>query len=447
MSLMNEAVFAEKAAIVLERAQALGAQECSVQLYQSEGQSLQLREGQLEELNREQELSVGISVLKNQAMGHCSISDCTSDALCAAVQAAIDGATYTEADEYFGLPEAQYYRPLSAQALADLELDSGVLPSSDWLEAQAQIMESSAKAYDARIVLCDGAGADAGRSYVYLAQSNGFAGGYSSSHASLSLSVLAREQDDQQTDFSWDSARFYQDLQAPESIGRQAAQKAIAHLLPKAIASGEYPVIFDREIANGLLRHVVQALEGRAQYRKLSFLADSLGRQIMPEWLSLQEHPHLPRALSSIPFDSEGLAPADSALISEGRVARYLLNSYAARRLNSAPTGNGGGVHNLKLHSQAAPLPLEELYRQMGRGLIVTSLMGQGVDLLTGDYSRGASGFWVENGVISHAVEGLTIAGNLNEMLRDIVAIGDDADTRRSIHAPSIWIKKMVVAQ
>lgn len=447
MSLSEKKVFAEKAALVLQVAQDLGAEQASVQLYQSEGQSLQWREGVLEELNREQQLSVGISVLKRQSMGHCSISDWSEAALKQAVQAAMDSAAYTEADEYFGLPEPAYYAPLDEANFSALQLDSGELPEAAQLEAQAQRMEAAAKAADKRIVLCDGASADAGRSYFYLAQSNGFAGGYGRSHAGLSVSVLAREHEEQQSAFSWDSACFYQDLQSPETIGAEAAARAIAKLQPQALQSGEYPVIFDKEVASGLLGYVVQGLEGRAQYRKLSFLRDSLGKQILPEWLSLQEMPHLPRSLNSLPFDSEGLVPAANALVEHGVVKRYVLNTYAARRLNTAPTGNASGVRNLQVQSSQAVLPPAELYAKMQRGIIVTSLMGQGVDLLTGDYSRGAAGFWVENGVIAHAVEGLTIAGNLSDMLRNIVAVGNDADTRRRIHAPSILIEKMVVAQ
>lgn len=447
MSLHDEAIFAEKAAFVLECAKKYGADEAAVGLYESEGQSIEIRHGKIEALNREQELSIGIAVYLNKAQGMSSLSDWSDAALEAGVKAAIDGARFTEADDCYGLPEADLYGHVSAEALAALELDAGALPNATWLEDSAMRCEAAAMAADSRIHMSDGASADASRSYSYYATSNGFAAGMASTRMGVSISVLARDKDDQQSNYSWDNACHLSDLQTPEAIGEAAARRTVAMLNPRTVQTGSYPVIFAPEVARGLFGHLISALTGASVFRKLGFLADSLGTQILPEWLTMSEHPHIRRSLGSRLIDADGLPAAQGALIENGKVAHYLLNVYGARRMNLAPTGSASGVHNLKLHTNGDQTrSVADLYREMGTGLVVTSLMGQGVNGLTGDYSRGASGFWVENGELVYPVDGATIAGNLREMYQNIIAIGDDVDVRSQIHAPSVLIKRMTVA-
>lgn len=448
MSLQSPEVFAQKATQIIELAKKYGADEVGVSLSQSEGISVQTREGKIEELNREQELSIHIGVYKNQATGSSALSDWSDTALEAGVQAAINAATFTEPDSHFGLPAPEQYAQPTAQDIADLALDSGELPNAVWLEAQAHAMEVAAFAADKRIAMSDGASAQSGRNYHYYANSNGFAAGTHRSRVDLSISVLAREKDNQQSHYAYDSARWQEDLQSAEAIGIKAAERTVAMLNPREVQTGSYPVLFVPEMARGLFRHLTGALSGTSQYRKLSFLVDSLGQQILPAWLNLEEMPHIPRGLYSSLYDSDGLPACQGALIEAGRVAHYVLNVYAARRLGLSPTGNAGGIRNLMVKAQDGHvLSRSDLYREMGNGVVVTSLMGQGVNSLTGDYSRGASGFWVENGELAYPIDGITIAGNLKEMYQQIVAIGDDPDPLGSIRAPAVLIEKMTVAR
>lgn len=448
MSLHTPEQFAEKAAQVLALAKQHGADEASVSLSQSEGISVQTREGKIEELNREQELSIDIEIFKNRAKGHSSLSDWSAQALEAGVKAAINAATYTEPDPHFGLPDPTQYARITAQDYAPLELDSGEIADAPWLEDQAHRMETAAHDADKRIAISEGASAQAGRSYHYYATSNGFAIGSARSRTNLSIAVIARENSDQQSNYAYDTARWRRDLKTAESIGVEAATRAVAMLQPQKIQTGSYPILFAPEMARGLIGHLLSALAGTAQYRKLSFLTDSLGKAALPEWLNLIEYPHLARGLASGLIDADGLPCHQGALIENGIVQHYLLDLYAARRLGQPPTGNAGGARNLRLESkQTHCLSREQLYHEMNKGILITSLMGQGINLLTGDYSRGASGFWIENGTIAYPIDGITIAGNLKDMLKNICAIGNDPDTRSSIQAPSILIEKMTVAR
>ena len=247
-----------------------------------------------------------------------------------------------------------------------------------------------------------------------------------------------------QRDYWYDVNRVPQALAAPEAIGVRAAARAVARLGARPLATREVPVVFAAEVAAGLLRHYTSAVRGANLYRRTSFLVDSLGRQVFPEWLEMREEPHLPRALASVPFDSEGVATRPRTVVERGRVAGYFLNHYAACRLGLETTGNAGGIHNLIVTT--GPLDQDGLLREMGTGLLVTELMGQGVNLVTGDYSRGAAGFWVENGEIQHPVEEVTVAGNLKDMFAAIEAVGADVDTRRAIRTGSIYIGRMTVA-
>ncbi len=448
MSLYTEKEFAERAAFVLQTAQELGADQAQVSLSQSEGFSVDVREQAVESLNREQDLSIHLTVYRHQANGSASLSDWSYEGLRKGVQAAMAAVAFTEADPYDGLPDPDDYAEISDQTIADLALDDGAIASVDFLEDQAMNAELLGLGYDRRVAMSQGAHAGSYRNYRYLATSNGFARGYGSSQHSLSLGVLVRENGDQQSDYAYDQNHRLAHLRSPESIGEEAAKKALTLLNAQAVTSGEYPVLFEPQMAAGLIGHLLSALGGQAQYRKLGFLPDCLGNAVLPDWLTLAEQPHLPGGASSAPFDREGVSVREPVIIKDGRVNRYLLGSYSARRLGMTPTGNGGGVHNLALQANEDYChSLTDLCRKMGRGVIVHQLMGQGVNALTGDYSRGASGFWVENGEITYPVDGLTIAGNLREMLLQIVALGDTPDTRGRIHAPAILLEKMTVAR
>lgn len=446
MSLYEPQQFADKAALILALAKKHGADEASVSIGQSEGISVQTREGKLEELNREQELSVSIGVYKGKAAGSSSLSDWSEEALEAGVKAAINAASFTEADKYFGLPEPELYaQDISVEAL---QLDSGELPDAAWLEAQAHAMEAAAFAADKRIVMSDGAGAESGRNYHYYAASNGFAAGAYRSRVDLSVALLARENGDQQSSYAYDSARWREDLRSADVIGREAAGRTVQMLQPQTCATGSFPVLFAPETARSLFGHLTGALSGSAQYRKLGFLNDTLGKIVLPEWLSLIEASRIVRGLYSSVCDGDGLPAAEGALIQNGRVEHYLLNVYGARRLGMAPTGNAGGISNLLIEADSnRVLPKADLLQKMQRGVIITSLMGQGVNSLTGGYSRGASGFWVENGKIAYPIDGITIAGSLPEMYKAITAVGDDIDPRGMIRAPSVLIENMMVAR
>ena len=433
---------------ILQKAKKRGAEECSVRVGVSFGHSLQWRNGQLEELSREQGRDISLTVYRRRRKGSVHFADLGAASLEAALDAALAAVTYTEADEFAGLADPGDLAVVDETRRQALDLLHLPLPDVQTLSDLAARAERAAYASDARIVNSDGARAYAVENRFCYAASNGFSAGGHASRCGLDVSVLAESKNSRQNEYVYDSRRHIDDLRAPENIAEEAAEKAVAALDPRAIASGGYPVLFTAQTAASLIGHLLQALGGKAQFRRLGFLTASLGREVLPPWLSLIEEPLLARGAGSALFDSEGIAVRDPVIVAQGKVHRYLLDSYAARRLRMAPTGNGDGVHNLKLDAAGDHvLPFAQLREKMRRGVVLTHLMGHGVNELTGDYSRGASGFWVENGKIVHPVEGITIAGNLREMLSAIVAVGDDDDDRGRIHAPSILIEKMAVAR
>lgn len=448
MSMKPPEILAGHAAWCVDRARQGGADEVMVHISESLARSVQCRGEAIEELTHEHEQGLTLTVYCDKRSGSASVSEWSEKALAEAVDAALAAARHTQGDPDFGLPEPQYYARVDAQKQAVLQLHDAHEPTVEALIARAQACEQAAFAHDGRIVLSEGADASHLSYQEYLATSNGFAQGGRRTRSSLSLSVVARDGGSQQSDYDYDYHVGWQGLRTPQAVGAKAAERAVAALNPRAIASGRYPVILDAQMAAGLLRSVMQALGGRAQYRKLSFLAGKLGEKILPDWLSLVERPHLPGFLNSAWYDNEGVATQESAVIDGGRIARYLLGHYSARRLGMTPTGNAGGVRNLAVLADAAHVQgAAGLMREMGTGLLITRMMGSGANILTGDYSRGAAGFWVENGEIAHAVEGITLAGRLQDMLANIAALGDDTDTRGNIHAPSILLAPLTVAQ
>ncbi|MBV7434228.1 hypothetical protein KRX19_04230 [Cardiobacteriaceae bacterium TAE3-ERU3] len=449
MKLTDTQALYDSAAYALEQARSGGADEAKVVISESSGLEVDWRDGKLETLTRERDLNLSLSVMRNGSEGSIHISDRSPQAIAAAVSAALDIAHYTEADPDLRLPECEQYATISDDELAALERYDPQLEQwhSDILCEHAATCEAAARE-DARIVNSNGASAGHSIAQTVYLTSNGFSLDHRGSRCGVSVSVIAGNDNGQQSDYAHASARHATDLEDASSIGKRAAERAIAALDPQSISSGSYPVLFRHDVAASLIGHLLGALGGRAQYRGLSYLHQALGEQVLPEWLSIDEQPYLPRAMSSSPCDSDGLPAANSAIIEDGRIARYLLSLYSARRLNLPPTGNGGGARNVRLLAEGDNVrSFPELIAGIERGVLITSLMGQGVNQLTGDYSRGASGLWIENGKIAHAVEGITIAANLRDMLGNVRAIGDDIDHNGRIHAPSILLDSMTVAQ
>lgn len=448
MSLYPMSVLAGHADYCLSRARQKGADEVAVSIGESNAHNVQCRGEAIEELTRAREQSLALTVYCNKKSGSASVSEWSQAALDEAVDAALAAARFTEADPDFGLPDPEHYANVDAQAQQALSLYDEHTPDTESLIAAARACEAAAYAADTRIVNSEGASASFDRYQHYYATSNGFAHGSRGTRAALSLSVLAREGESQQRDYDYDYRVGWRDLRNPESIGQTAAARAVAALHPQSVASGSYPLLLHPQVASGFIGHLLQALNGRAQYRKLSFLAGALDAQILPDWLTLRERPHLPGFVASALVDSDGIATQESDIVRDGRIVRYLLGHYSARRLGLRPTGNAGGVRNLAVLADSRHThDRHALLSKMDKGLLITSVMGQGVNLLTGDYSRGASGFWVEGGEIVHPVEGITIAGRLQDMLTGIQAIGDDIDRRGSIHAPSLLLSPLTVAQ
>ena len=356
------------------------------------------------------------------------------------VEAALSIARFTAEDPCAGLPEKE---ELALGDLPDLDLFHPWNLSPEEAIALARRAEEAAFAADARVGNSEGASLSSQQEQFILANSRGFMDGCSSSRHALSCSVIAGGGGGMQRDY-WYSTHCKPDaLETPEAIGQQAARRAVARLGARKIAAGTFPVLFEAPLASGLLGHFVHAASGSPLYHKASFLIDQLGEAIFPDFFTLSERPHLPAALSSANFDSEGVRTRDREVVQNGVLQGYFLNVYSARKLNLATTANAGGSHNLFLSSGAHTL--ESLIRQMGRGLLVTELLGHGINYVTGDYSRGAAGFWVENGEIAHPVEEITIAGNLRDMFRNIRAIGNDIDARSSRQTGSWLIGEMTV--
>jgi PmbA protein len=353
---------------------------------------------------------------------------------------ALSIASFTADDAYSGLPDAG----LMASELPDLDL------SHPWdLEAAEAIelakrCEAASLAYDKRIDNSEGASVSTNRKLRVFGNSHGFVGGYPSTSHSVSCVVLGQHEGAMQRDYWYTAARDWRGLEDVEEVGRKAAEKTVQRLGADKLSTRKAPVLFAPELARGLIGHFVGAIGGAAQYRRSSFLLDAVGQQVFPEAISLIERPHLKGALGSAPFDGEGVATRERELVVNGVLGGYLLDSYSARKLGLVTTGNAGGVHNLVIQGQM--LDPKSLLRKLGTGLLVTEMMGQGVNPVTGDYSRGASGFWVENGEITRPVHEITVAGNLREMFRGIVDQGDDVDRRGAIHCGSILIDEMMIA-
>ncbi|NML14657.1 metalloprotease PmbA [Azohydromonas caseinilytica] len=431
----------------LALAKKLGASDAGVEVSEGVGLSVSVRKGELENVERNRDKSVGISVYIGQRRGNASTSDFSPAALEQTVRAAFDIARFTAEDPAAGLPDEQDL--VSAEdAARDLDLFHPWDIDAEAAAELARRCEQAAFDTDRRITNSEGAGVSAQQAHFLSANTRGFKGGYASSRHSLSVAPIAGRGDGMQRDHWYTSMRNASEMASPEAVGRYAAERALSRLKARKIATCEVPVLFESTLAAGLIGGYVQATSGGALYRKATFLHDSLGKQTMAEHLDLVEDPHILRGKGSAPFDDEGVATRRRTVVEAGVTQGYFLSSYSARKLGLRTTGHAGGSQNLHFTSRLTQPGdnLDAMLRKLGRGLFVIELMGQGVNFVTGDYSRGATGFWVEDGRIVHPVQEITIAGNLAEMLKQIVAVGADEYTMGSKTTGSVLIERMKVA-
>ncbi len=425
---------------ILAEAKRQGADQAEVSVSIDSGLSVSVRKGELENLEFNQDRGFGITLYVGQRKGSASTTDSSDDAIRATVAAAKNIATFTEEDPCSGLAEAH----LTPKQSIDLDLYYPWAVEPDAAAELAIQCEAAGLALDKRLTNSDGAQVNTQESLRLYGNSHGFIGAYSGTRHGLSCVLIGEDENGMQRDYWYTVAREAQDLQSPIEVGEQAAQRTVARLSPRSAPTGTFPVVFAPPQASGLIGHLIGALSGGALYRRASFMLDSMGQKILPEWISLTEQPHILKGLSSAYFDGDGVATYAKSFVKDGVVASYVLSCYSARKLSLQTTGNAGGVYNMDVESKQTPCA--DLLKEMNRGLLVTELMGQGVNGVTGDYSRGAAGFWVENGEIAYPVAEVTIAGNLRDIYGRIVALGDDVDVRNNIRAPSILVEAMTVA-
>ncbi len=425
---------------VLETAKALGASAAEADVSLSVGQNVSVRLGETETIEYNRDKGMSVTVYFGQQKGSASTSDLSPQALKDTVAAACNIAKYTAIDAFCGLADAA----LMAKNCPDLDLHHPWSISIDEAINIAKEIESAAMAVDKRITNSEGASVSIGESCFAYSNSHGFTGGYSSSRHGVSCAVIAEENDAMQRDYWYSTARAVADLESAIATGRRAGERAVRRLNPCKINTCQVPVLFEAPLASGLISSLVSAISGGSLYRKSSFLLDSLGKQIASPLLNIVEDPHIKRGLASSPFDNEGVATSKRQLVKDGVLQGYILGSYSARKLGMQTTGNAGGNHNLIV--QSCDIDFVGLLKKMGTGLLVTELLGHGMNMVTGDYSRGAAGFWVENGVIIHPVEEITIASNMAGMLKGIVDIGNDVLVQGSKQVGSILIERMTVA-
>ncbi len=425
---------------VLEYARARGASACETDVSEGFGQSVTVRLGAVETIEYNRDKGVGVTVYLGQQRGHASTSDFSPASLQATVDAALSIARFTAADAAAGLPEAA----LLARGEMDLDLYHPWHPPVEEAIDIARRCEAAAFAVSPLVKNSEGASVSCQQSHFISANSLGFMGGYPSSRHFVSCSVIAGKGAGMQRDDWYSSRCDPAELAEPEVIGEYAARRALSRLKARRVATCEVPVLFEAPLAASLIGSFVHAASGGSLYRKASFLVDSLGTPVFSPQVHISERPHLPRALASSPFDDDGVATHDREVVEAGILKGYFLSTYSARKLGLPSTGNAGGPHNLIV--RPGKRDLLGLAALMGRGLLVTELLGQGVNYVTGDYSRGACGYWVENGEIRHPVQEITIAGNLRDMLRGIVAVGSDVLVRGSKQVGSMLVERMTVA-
>jgi PmbA protein len=404
------------------------------------GLSVTARLGEVETVEHHRSRGLGLTVYIGQRKGSASTSDLSREAMRETVAAACRIARHAAEDQYAGLPDPD----MLATEFPDLDVYHPWEPDAETAIGIAIRCENAARGYHPEIANSEGASLNTFQGLRVMGNSLGFLHGYASSRHSLSVSVIGERAGEMQRDDWWTVARDSRDMESPEEVGRKAAERAIRRLGARPLSTRQCPVLFAADIASSLLGHFIGAIRGGNLYRKSSFLLDHLGKPVFPEFVQIHEEPHLKKALGSVPYDAEGVRTVPHHLVRNGVLESYVLSTYSARKLGMKSTGNAGGVHNLIIDPGELDLP--GLLNRMGTGLLVTDLMGQGVNLVTGDYSRGAAGFWVENGTIQHPVEEITIAGNLRDMFKGILAVGSDVDLRGNTRTGSILVEKMTVA-
>jgi PmbA protein len=425
---------------LLDYANERGASAADTEVSEGFGQTVTVRQGEVETIEYNRDKGIGVTAYIGKQRGHASSSDFSPQALRDTVDAALSIARFTAADECSGLADADQL----AREFPDFDLwHPWDLPVERAIEL-AQACEAAGFAVDRRIANSEGATVSTQEAHFIYANSLGFLAGYPSSRHSVSCSLIAGQGDAMQRDDWYDTARDALDLGAPEAVGKRAGERAIKRLGAKKIATMQVPVLFEAPVASSLLGHYVSAVSGGSLYRKSSFLLDSIGRQVFAPFVNISDLPHVRKGLASSAFDEEGVATQTRDVVKDGVIQGYFLGSYSARKLGMKSTGNAGGNHNLVLRDTGEDFAA--LLKKMGTGLLVTELMGQGVNAVTGDYSRGAAGFWVEDGAIAYPVQEITIAGNLKDVFRAIVAVGNDVNRRVSRQCGSILIERMMIA-
>ena len=431
-------------------AASIGASDAAAEVSEGVGLSVSVRKGEMENVERNRDKSLGVTVYVGQRRGNANTSDFSRAALEQTVRAAFDIARFTAEDPAAGLPGLEDLA-FGDAATRDLDLFHPWGIDAEGARDIALRCEAAALGTDARITNSEGAGISAQQSHFFAGNSRGFRGGYASSRHSLSVAPIASrpgKRDDMQRDAWYSSMRSPDELAAPEAVGRYAAERALSRLKSRRMPTCDVPVLFESTLSAGLLGAFVQATSGGALYRKSSFLLDSMGQQVLSPHLDILEDPHQPRGKGSAPFDDEGVTTKQREVVRNGVVQSYFLSSYSARKLGLRTTGHAGGSQNLSLKSQlTAPADdLNAMLRKLHRGLFVIELMGQGVNYVTGDYSRGAAGFWVEGGELQYPVHEITVAGNLKQMFQAIVAVGSDVYTQGSKSVGSVLIERMKIA-
>jgi PmbA protein len=431
-----------RVARVLDLAKSLGADGAEVAMSRQQGLSVNTRMGEVENVEFTNDGALGITVYQEGRKGSASTADLSEDALTKAVTAAVNIAKYTSVDDCSGLAD----KDLLAMQPRDLDLYHPQALTTDQAIELAKECEEAALAVDKRITNSDGASLDSFSGFKVYGNSHGQLVGYPSSRHSLSCVMIASDGEDMQRDYAYSVNRDFTLLDEAKKIGLKASHEVLSRLNAQKISTAKVPVLFRADIANTIWGHFIAAISGGNLYRKSSFLLDALGNDVFPDFLNISERPHIAKALASSAFDSEGVLTQDREIITQGALQTYLLTSYSARKLGLSTTGHAGGIHNWLVEAKGQSHDFDTMLKTLGTGLLVTELMGQGVNVVNGDYSRGAAGFWVENGEIAYPVSEITIAGNLADMFKGIVAVGSDVDMHGSIRTGSILIDEMQVA-
>lgn len=437
---MNNSTLEQAAEIALEQAKLQGATAAEVGVSHSTGLSVTVRQGEIETLEHNNDKGLGITVYFGKSKASASTSDLTPEAIADAVTAASGIAKHTQADEYSGLADAELmateFPDLSSYHPWDVDVEQAIVLATECEQAGFDI--------DKQINNSEGATVSSHQGGRVYANSHGFVGSTTSTRHSLSCTLIADDEKGMQRDYWYDVKRDASDLESASAIGQRAAQNTLKRLNARTVKTGSYPVIFSADIAPSFFGQLIGAIRGGALYRKSSFLLDHLGKQIFPDFIHIHEQPYLLKTLGSTAFDGEGVATKVRDIVRDGVLQGYVLDSYSARKLNMTTTANSGGVHNLTIDS--GDLDLAGLLKEMGTGILVTETMGMGINIVTGDYSQGAAGFWVEKGEIQYPIDEFTIASNLRDMFMGVQAVGNDLQVRGSTRTGSVWVDTMMVA-